>query len=81
MTGTFKNQSLDSVNKKLVKAGEALKEVTAERADCLRTFIECQTLVEWLQEKMSGIYTCICEIVEQIEYLNLKKFIHLMKQY
>ena len=81
MTETFQNQSLDSVNEELVEAGEALIEVTAERADCLRTFIECQSLVKWLQQKMSGICAYICEIKEQIEYLNFKKLISLIKQY
>ena len=57
MTATFTNQSLDSVSRKLVKAGEKLKKVDKLGAECLMAFIECQPLVEWLKEKMKGTYT------------------------
>ena len=59
MAATFRNQSLDSVSKELVEAGEKLKKVTKLGAECLMAFIECQPLVMWLKEKMKGTYAQI----------------------
>ncbi|XP_071137099.1 E3 ubiquitin-protein ligase rnf213-alpha-like [Mytilus edulis] len=48
--------NMNKLDKSLLKTCSVLREVTKERAECLKTFIRCKQLVDWLRESMpSGL--------------------------
>ncbi len=52
--GSFKNQAINSVSDKLLKAGELLEEVNSKRRSCLTTFTKSLELVTWLRDSIKG---------------------------
>ena len=54
ISGSFKNQAVNSVSDDLLKAGELLEGVNQERRSCLTTFTNCSKLVTWLRESIKG---------------------------
>ena len=49
-TGT--DTSMNKLDHSLVDTCSILKEVTDDRADCLKKFIKCKPLVKWIKEAM-----------------------------
>ena len=54
MTNEFKQQSLQSMNTALQKAGRALSKITPNHARCLDAVNRCQDFISWLKEKIKG---------------------------
>ncbi len=54
ISGSFTNQTINSVNDNLLNAGELLEEVNEKRRSCLTTFTNCFNLVTWLRESIKG---------------------------
>ena len=52
----MKDQTLKDVSDKLVQVGEFLEELVKHpvRVECLRQFVECKHIVEWLREETNG---------------------------
>ena len=48
--------SMNKLDRSLLKICAVLKKVTKERAECLKTFIRCKPLVDWLKKSMSCMY-------------------------
>ena len=51
---SFKNQTINSVDDKLLKAGDQLEYIDPEKQHCLKTFTNCIELVKWLRENIKG---------------------------
>ena len=51
--------SMNKLDKSLQKICAVLEKVTKERAECLKTFITCKPLVDWLKESMPCMYELI----------------------
>ena len=51
MNPGFKKQPLSVIGKELIKAGEAMKEISGApgRFECLKEFSESADLIEWLK--------------------------------
>ena len=47
---------MNKLDRSLLKICAVLKKVTKERAECLKTFIRCKPLVDWLKESMPCMY-------------------------
>ena len=45
----MKDQTLADVSDDLVKAGEFLSKFTEDEMECIEKFIECQEIVQWIQ--------------------------------
>ena len=52
--GQERDRPLSSISKELVDAGQSLMEITKEREECLREFLNCQELVTWLRTSLEG---------------------------
>jgi hypothetical protein len=52
---SFRNQAINSLDDKLLEAGDQLKEIDPPKQKCLRTFKDCFELVTWLRENIKGI--------------------------
>lgn len=51
----MKDQTLKDVDNSLVQVGEFLQKlITQQRIECLRQFIGCKKIVEWLREETNG---------------------------
>ena len=51
----MKDQKLAEITDELVKAGEFLQQFTGEKLDCIRSFCECQKIVEWIRTTTKGV--------------------------
>lgn len=53
MSPGFKKQPLSVIGKELIKAGEAMKEMSGApgRFECLKEFSESAELIEWLKSE------------------------------
>lgn len=61
----MKDQTLKDVDDNLVQVGEFLQELVKhpKRVECLRQFVGCKSIVEWLREETNGQLTsivCVC---------------------
>ena len=64
VTTSMKDQTLASVDDKLVRAGRFLEDIscTPGKLECLVCFFECQNVIKWLRDETNGkwnrIYLC-----------------------
>ena len=58
MTGSMKDQTLETVDEKLVKTGRFLKDISSDprKLECLKCFAECQEVIKWLRDVTKGMY-------------------------
>ena len=53
----MKDQSLDSVDQTLIRAGQFLQEfATNENLYCLETYCKCLDIVTWLKKNTKGMF-------------------------
>jgi hypothetical protein len=59
-TESFKDQSINSLDDELLKAGDLLEEIDPRKQSCLRTFTDCFELVTWIKESIKGrVWDCL----------------------
>ena len=46
---------LSSINEDLVRTGKTLLEIDNSKVHCLKEFVNCKILVEWLREALEGM--------------------------
>lgn len=52
---------MNTLNDKMMKTCEILRGIDEEKAKCLKMFINCKPLVEWLRETMPCKFTIISQ--------------------
>ena len=54
----MKDQTLETVDEKLVKTGQFLKDISSDprKLECLKCFAECQEVIKWLRGVTKGMY-------------------------
>ncbi|XP_013380377.1 uncharacterized protein LOC106151587 [Lingula anatina] len=52
--GAGKENQLSSINSKVVDAGKVLIRVDKTKSDCIKDFVKCRPLVNWLRENIKG---------------------------
>ena len=70
MQGTDKKMPLNSIRNELIEAGEDLRDVTTQQADCINMLNDCLPLVKWLKDNTMGKSTayCSCKNCCQCQY-------------
>ena len=58
MTGSMQDQTLETVDEKLVKTGRFLKDISSDprKLKCLKCFAECQEVIKWLRGVTKGMH-------------------------
>lgn len=49
------HQTLGDINEELVSAGKFLSEFSGPKVECIKTFCDCQDIVQWIKETTSGV--------------------------
>ena len=54
----MKDQTLESVDEKLVTTGKFLDNITSDskKLECLNRFAQCQKVIMWLRDVTNGTY-------------------------
>ena len=58
MIGSMQDQTLETVDEKLVKTGQFLEGISSDskKLECLKCFAKCQEVIKWLRDVTNGTY-------------------------